>query len=83
MHVLEARIDITALQFLKESDIAQLIGPIGDRIKLKSNLDFWRQDITNADTHQKKTMVSFCYVPTSLYSSADDYNLNLYACTLL
>ncbi|KAL4721063.1 hypothetical protein ACJJTC_013652 [Scirpophaga incertulas] len=41
----DARIDITTLQLIGDTEITALISTIGDRLRLKSNLEIWKKEL--------------------------------------
>lgn len=49
----EARIDTTSLQLLEDVDLASLITPLGDRLKLQRNLSIWKKELSQADSEKR------------------------------
>ncbi|KAL4721649.1 hypothetical protein ACJJTC_018444 [Scirpophaga incertulas] len=41
----DAKIDITTLQLIGDTEITALISTIGDRLRLKSNLEIWKKEL--------------------------------------
>lgn len=50
---IDARIDSTTLQLIGDNEITSLFGPIGDRLRFKTNLDLWKKELSTADTEAR------------------------------
>ncbi|KAL4705545.1 hypothetical protein ACJJTC_006873 [Scirpophaga incertulas] len=79
----DARIDITTLQLIGDNEITALISTIGDRLRLKSNLEIWKKELgTSASSELPLSPVrpieSFVNVTFLIYDpSVSEENLTI------
>lgn len=62
--MLDEGIDISCLNFLTEDMMKELVPKIGDRAKLKANIDEWKKvlDVTNSQITILVSTISSYYV---------------------